>query len=73
MQRTRTSYVATYLALLGKPNRLIEITYTSLAGAVGIEPTYAVLEAAVLPLDDTPVNVDEILPISPEAGELPFD
>ena len=27
-----------------------------LAGAVGIEPTFEVLEAPVLPLDDTPVS-----------------
>lgn len=41
----------------GEHSRPTMFTTTSLAGAVGIEPTYAVLEAAVLPLDDTPVGI----------------
>jgi hypothetical protein len=39
---------------------MLHLKYTislELAGALGIEPTLAVLEAAVLPLNDTPVGI----------------
>ena len=40
--------------------------FHNLAGAVGIELTYAVLEAAVLPLDDTPVSWRKIEESNPD-------
>jgi hypothetical protein len=47
-------------------------TSSYLAGAVGIEPTFAVLETAVLPLNYAPVMVegDGFEPPTPEGADL---